>query len=115
MERGEEGQPLSRGKTIKQPRGEITSVKRAAGPVLRHQYVIDVLCKDSFSRGVAIRPRQRRVGRWKEGGGELTSSLTPNLVKKIFNVIEVKEIEQRSDLLHFSWVSLIANKIFNTN
>ena len=44
-----------------------------------------------------------------EGRGGLTLPLALNLIK-VFNVIEAKKkVEQRSDLLHFNWINLIAN------
>lgn len=50
----------------------------------------------------------------QEGKGEcrlkeVTSPLVENLTT-VLNVIEVREIEQRSGLLRFNWVNLMANK-----
>lgn len=111
------GQPLSRGKAIKQPRRETESVKcveKSRQRVLSWAINMSLVCftKTIIVDGIDIRLRQGGMGWWREERGELTSPLTPKLIK-IFNVIEVKEIEQRSDLIHFNRVSISANKNWN--
>lgn len=49
----------------------------------------------------------------REDAERLASPLAPNLIK-VSNVIEVEQIDQRSDELHFNWVNLIANKNFKS-
>ena len=109
-----QGQPLSRGKTVKQPRRETENVKcaeKSRQRVLSWAINMSLVCfaKTTIVAGVDIRLRQSGMGWWREERGELTFPLTPKLVK-IFNVIEVKEIEQRSDLILFNRVSISANK-----
>lgn len=58
-------------------------------------------------------PEGREEGGNGEGQKGQASPLVPNLIK-VFNVIEVEEIDRRSGLLHFHWVYLSANKNFKS-